>query len=814
MIRLVFDDMPTISDLGQRVKAKYPGQYDDLSDLDVGNRVKGRYPGAYDDFTDVPAEQRTGIERYASGLGKSIVGQTVEAATAGERLLHGTLKTLLPKSLEPSFGLDRPFESSAEQLLPEKIRTGLKKPATSTAERAGELTGEIAPFLIPSRAISGAGRAGGKLITEGLKRIAPRIAERAGETLGRAGAEAISAGGIRGLQTGGDIEEAAATGAAAAAFPIAGTALKSIASATKAGRTAAAERLVNSLIRPLLKDLSYGKNPGRAVVREGITATSLEELGQKVAQRTEEVGNEIQGTLRSQKYANTRIDATDAMQPLIEALSQAKKAPRTNAGLIQRLRDSIDDILQIDEKGVATRSLSDLTPESATQLKIDIGKITKFTGSPSDDQLVNRALKRVYGGIREKIEKEVPEIKDLNERYADLLSARIAATYRDKIETRQALISLKGGMTGIGGALITSLATGGAAVPALLVGASGVALEKALGSPLVKTNVARWLAQSSKIERESLFRKIPGLRDATERIFGKKSLPKAEAPIGGGASQELPVVTKSLGLFDRMIERRTQIRAHREYPKLKERYLANPSNTARAPDGSLQSVILNTDEWRSMFPEYRGTNAPVVHEAASYLNNRLYREMLVEQQGKGNKTIAVLAGGGGSGKGSATKKFYNTADYPIVLDQVFSNFEKGVKKLDEARNKFGYNGQVVFVDRPPQAAVASAIDRSVRLAGNRKLPRTVPVHRLVEDNIQAREVARKILSQRSDIPVSVIDNSGALEDAMLIENSHEALDYLSKKIYDQSVETRNAYGILKERTQSRTLSPQLAKGFK
>jgi len=43
----------TIVDLGKRVKAKYPGQYDDLEDADVGRRVKAKYPGAYDDFTDV-----------------------------------------------------------------------------------------------------------------------------------------------------------------------------------------------------------------------------------------------------------------------------------------------------------------------------------------------------------------------------------------------------------------------------------------------------------------------------------------------------------------------------------------------------------------------------------------------------------------------------------------------------------------------------------------------------------------------------------------------------------------------------------------
>lgn len=46
----------TIIDLGKKVKSKYPGQYDDLSDDEVGRRVKAKYPDAYGDFVDIPAK--------------------------------------------------------------------------------------------------------------------------------------------------------------------------------------------------------------------------------------------------------------------------------------------------------------------------------------------------------------------------------------------------------------------------------------------------------------------------------------------------------------------------------------------------------------------------------------------------------------------------------------------------------------------------------------------------------------------------------------------------------------------------------------
>lgn len=49
--------MPTTADLGQQVKAKHPGLYEDLPDEEVGRRVKAKFPGSYDDFVDAPVAQ-------------------------------------------------------------------------------------------------------------------------------------------------------------------------------------------------------------------------------------------------------------------------------------------------------------------------------------------------------------------------------------------------------------------------------------------------------------------------------------------------------------------------------------------------------------------------------------------------------------------------------------------------------------------------------------------------------------------------------------------------------------------------------------
>lgn len=70
--------MATVIDLGQKVKAKYPGQYDDLSDAEVGLKVQQKFPGQYDDFT---------------GVSKSPVKQTLAEGLADVVNAPGPLKS-------------------------------------------------------------------------------------------------------------------------------------------------------------------------------------------------------------------------------------------------------------------------------------------------------------------------------------------------------------------------------------------------------------------------------------------------------------------------------------------------------------------------------------------------------------------------------------------------------------------------------------------------------------------------------------------------------------------------------------------------
>ena len=72
----------TIMDLGRKVKAKYPGQYDDMDDGEVGRRVKSKYPGAYDDFSDEPVAPAAG---YVDPMDQVRRNQAAQFPTAAEQ---------------------------------------------------------------------------------------------------------------------------------------------------------------------------------------------------------------------------------------------------------------------------------------------------------------------------------------------------------------------------------------------------------------------------------------------------------------------------------------------------------------------------------------------------------------------------------------------------------------------------------------------------------------------------------------------------------------------------------------------------------
>lgn len=206
--------MPTIQELGQKVKAKYPKVYDDLSDYDLGVKVKSKYPGAYNDFVDEPQttlqkavalgdqtsmftsggalnkikEPLTNIGTgIGSAIGKTVVG-AFQAPMAGASA-YGKKLGIDTQSLDTAIGR---LESLKQGVYQKPFEDRLAAPTG----KVGTAIGTVAPYFIGGGIVNPA--------TAGLN-PATRVATRAATDV------AISQ-----AQTGGDAKAGLATGVTSA----------------------------------------------------------------------------------------------------------------------------------------------------------------------------------------------------------------------------------------------------------------------------------------------------------------------------------------------------------------------------------------------------------------------------------------------------------------------------------------------------------------------------------------------------------------------------------------------------------------------
>jgi hypothetical protein len=290
----------------------------------------------------------------------------------------------------------------------------------------------------------------------------------------------------------------------------------------------AAGKILNSIIRPSVKDFSYGKNPGEAVAKAGITFNSLEDGVQKISTARQETGKKIVEALSNPKYSAKVQNYSDAFNAIDYTITKLQKeSPRTNAVTITRLQNLQDDILQVtrDESGniINQRSLQ-LNPSEAFTLKQNVADLTKYTGNPSDDKTTNQALQGVYRSIKDKIGQVVPEVRPLNEQYGGLTTAEKAIRHTNELSQKNNLLSFGDYNAGGIGALI-ALAGGHSA--AAFGNALGLILvKKATQSPFVKTRIAKALSNLSSKEATSVINQSPTIRHGFIKAFGVNAVNK------------------------------------------------------------------------------------------------------------------------------------------------------------------------------------------------------------------------------------------------------------------------------------------------
>lgn len=312
-------------------------------------------------------------------------------------------------------------------------------------------------------------------------------------------------------------------------------AFESYSAITKALKTKgkeAAPRIINSLIKPLKKDFSFGKDPGRGVAEEGIVAGDMEELASKIKERVSHYGKLIGQASRDATEMGVKISLPDFTRPIDEAISKAMESPRSNRSIIERLMDIKADLLKetslADGSMLNLRKLEDMTPEEVFKLKSDVADLTRWTDNQSADTVVNRALRTAYGETQEALSKALEDagftgIRDVNDRYADLVTAAKSTEYRDKILQRQNIISLGSKATGFMGAMTDLVASGGTAIGAILKGVTLGALDQYMSAPGFKTRFAKALGEMRQPTLEKLIEESPGVRSWLTRTLQESS---------------------------------------------------------------------------------------------------------------------------------------------------------------------------------------------------------------------------------------------------------------------------------------------------
>lgn len=460
-------------------------------------------------------------EKAAKGAGNFITGAAKGAAETAKDLAFGKRVKVGDQSINTP-GLVTMSNPVAKVILDaarnSHIGTNLEsgfdqqlKP-DGTAQNFGYGAEKVAEMFTPTGAESAGVNLASKVAMKG-EGLIPKVVNAVTRTVSGAATEAADVGAKTLFQTD-DVGEARK---ALIDTALLGGAFRGLGEVKRAIGPQVASRVVNSLIKPLLKDFSYGKNPGAGVAREGIVANSLDDLANKINKKRNEVGQAIDKVLS--RNTDKVIDASDALSPIDEAINKAVEGGPANASLVKRLQDEKQAILfkhTLDGNGNIVKmsedplDLSKMTPLQARELKTKIGDMARWTGNQTDDEASNKALRDIYGKVRAKIEEAVPQTKAFNERYANLTSAGVATKYRDKLASRQDLISMPMKVGGAAG-IITALATGGSGLIPVLSAFVGVAGDKAISSPAFKTRLGSWLMRLPPEDKQRAYKAIPAL---------------------------------------------------------------------------------------------------------------------------------------------------------------------------------------------------------------------------------------------------------------------------------------------------------------
>ena len=399
----------------------------------------------------------------ASGNGNGFLGTVDSAVRRAGSLMNDFSSGVNQGALSSMAGMGGIMEKGVNAVVNPALAAMGKKPAPDTsgfinnlttpanaAQSVGKGAEQLAEIATP---IPGAPEVGGLgLAGEAASKLG--LAEKAGIVGKAALGGAAEFGAKSAVQSGGDPKATltgAAIGAAGAPLEVGGNLLS--------GKLP--KDFINSLIKPVKSELQYGKDAAKGVIDQGITANTLEGFSKKVSAGIEDNGKKIQNVVTTPAAKKIVMNVTDIVtKPFDDAIAAVKNSWDANSqalldtiyGLRDKALTNQEEVGKLSKEEMTTlikqgtvdptklnprtlvstgaKDLSKMDPEGVWNLKKVVGKASKWSGNPAQDDIINKLKVQIYHGLKTALEDAVPAVKKPSELYANLLSAQTAVDRR------------------------------------------------------------------------------------------------------------------------------------------------------------------------------------------------------------------------------------------------------------------------------------------------------------------------------------------------------------------------------------------------
>ncbi len=185
-------------------------------------------------------------------------------------------------------------------------------------------------------------------------------------------------------------------------------------------------RFLNFYIKPKEAGYTFGKNPGRGVIKHIGPTMSREALLDKVVSKKSELLDKLEKSVDASNKSGSRVDASPIFEELRNSVRMMTAFPETYASQIDAHKSLATDILKLAKESGATFEDGKLyvDPKTAVKIKRALGELPDWNSHDPKLGSVSKTARKAYGRFDKEIDKAVPESAETNQDISDLIGAQ------------------------------------------------------------------------------------------------------------------------------------------------------------------------------------------------------------------------------------------------------------------------------------------------------------------------------------------------------------------------------------------------------